>query len=113
MDVAVFMRYMEGALHAAGVKLTDEQWEAVSGRLHKPLPKLSDGQVFAYTGGPGAVVRYDTYKECDTDLEEYSDARPLNQDELGLVVRGLVRELRSNGHYGSIVDQFEEVHPAE
>lgn len=111
MDVDVFMRFMEGALHAAGVKLSDTEWETVAGRLHKPLPKLSDGQLFAYIGGAGGVVMYGIYEEGETDLEEYANARPLNQTELGSSVQKLVGELRTNGRYEGIITWFEERHP--
>lgn len=110
MDVDVFMRYMAGALHSAKVKLTDKQWETVAHRLHEPLPKLTDGQLFAYIGGAGGVVKYEMYVEGEIDLEDYANARPLHQDELGGMVRGLVKEFRTNGHYGSLVERFEEAH---
>lgn len=111
MDVDVFMRYMEGALHAAKVELSDKEWEAVSRRLHKPLPKLSDGQLFAYIDGAGEDWLYAVYVEGNTDLEEYPRVRPLTQQEMGKALGNLVSEYRKNGFSIPLLLRFEEEHP--
>ena len=110
MDVDVFMQYMAGALHAAEVELTDSQWEAVSNRLHDPLPKLTDGQLFAYTGS-GDTVMYEMFIDGNTDLEEYAYARPLTQQEMGGALLKLVQEYRTNGFGIPILTRFDEAHP--
>ena len=111
MDVDVFMRYMEGALHAAKVELSDEQWQVVSHRLHEPLPKLGDGQLFAYIDGAGEDWLYAMYVEGNTDLEEYPRVRPLTQQEMGKALGKLVSEYRTNGFGMPHLIRFEEEHP--
>jgi hypothetical protein len=111
MDVDVFMRYMAGALHSAKVELTDKQWEAVSHRLHEPLPKLGDGQLFAYSSEEFGGVQYEMYIENETDLEEYPYARPLTQQEMGKALGTLVSEYRKNGFGMPYLLRFEEEHP--
>ena len=111
MDVDVFMRYMAGALHSAKVELTDKQWEAISHRLHDPLPNFTDGQLFAYSGVELGDVMYEVYIEGKTDLEEFPHARPLTQQEMGGTLLKLVQEYRTNGFGIPILTRFDEVHP--